>query len=38
MSKRDEQPKAKALGGRPRDEQATGRILAAALALADERG
>jgi AcrR family transcriptional regulator len=38
MNEGDEQPKAKALGGRPRDAQATGRILAAALALADERG
>jgi AcrR family transcriptional regulator len=38
MSKNNERPKAKAPGGRPRDEQATDRILAVALELAEESG
>ena len=38
MSKNKERPKAKALGGRPRDELATDRILASALELAEESG
>jgi AcrR family transcriptional regulator len=38
MSKRDEQSKTKSHGGRPRDLQATDRILSAALALGEESG
>ena len=38
MSKKKQRPKAKALGGRPRDESATDRILAAALELGEESG
>jgi AcrR family transcriptional regulator len=38
MSKDNERPKANATGGRPRDEQATDRILGAALELAEQNG
>jgi AcrR family transcriptional regulator len=38
VSTNEKSPNAKAPGGRPRDEQATDRILAAALALAEEIG